>query len=262
MNQPTDQTGNPPAGGFADVWKAAWDTETTGTSVHDDRIVSAAFIVRAPGMKDRSFAWIINPGVPIPPDVAELHGIDDAKVQAEGREPKAALDEIAGHLTAAITRGMPVIAYNQAFDWSILHYELLRHDLPTVYDRLADEPVTLVDPLVIDKKFGERPEGKNQRRLKPTAARYGVTVENWHEAEADATAALAIAEAQFERFPELSRLVPQQLFTAQKAWRAKQAAGTQWWFREKATVEEGGDPNKVIDGSWPLIPVQRDGGAS
>lgn len=247
---------------FADVWKASWDTETTGTDPVNDRIVTAAFVVRAPGMDDRPFSYLINPGVPIPKDVSDIHGIDDAKAQAEGQDPKTALDEIANHLVAAISRGMPVIAFNHSFDWSILHYDLIRNGLPTMYDRLGGEPVTLVDPLVIDKKFGERPDGKGQRRLKPTAGRYGVELKDWHEAQADAMAALMIAEAQFARFPELSNLTPVQLFAAQKQWRAKQAAGTQWWFRNKATAEEGGDPNKVIDGSWPLVPAQRDGGAS
>lgn len=246
---------------FADIPRTAWDTETTGTDPVNDRIVTAAFIVRTPGVeKPRPFTWLINPGVPIPPATTEVHGIDDAKVQAEGQEPKAALDELAGHLVAAITRYLPVVAFNQSFDWSMLHYELLRHGLPTVYDRLGAEPVTLIDPLVLDKRFGERPDGMGQRKLKPTAARYGVELKDWHEAEADALAALMIAEAQFERFPELSRFSPEQLFAAQKQWRAKQQAGTQWWFRNKATPEQGGDPNKVIDGSWPLIPQQRDGG--
>lgn len=259
MNHTPD--GRPPTV-FTSLWRATWDTETTGTSVHEDRIITAAFVVRAPGMDDRPFTYLINPGVPIPPETTAVHGITDAKVQAEGVEPKVALDQLAGHLAVAITRRMPLVAYNQSFDWSILHYELLRHRLPTVYDRIDGEPVTLIDPMVIDRKFGERPNGKGLRRLQPTAGRYGVELDDWHEAQADATAALLIAEAQFERFPELARMRPQNLFVAQQAWRAKQAAGTQWWFREKATPEEGGDPEKVIDGSWPLVPAQRAGGAS
>lgn len=260
MNDSTDSS--PPAGGFADVWKAAWDTETTGTDVTSDRIITAAFLVSVPGQRPRVFDWLINPGVPIPPESTDVHGIDDAKVQAEGMDPKVALDQIAGHLTTALVRRMPVVAYNQSFDWSMLHYELIRHGLPTVYDRIDGDPITLIDPMVLDRQFGERPEGKGQRKLEPTAGRYGVTVTDWHEATADANAALRITEAQFDRFPALSRMSPERLFLAQQRWRAKQAAGTQWWFREKATPEEGGDPNKVIDGSWPLLPAQRDGGAS
>ena len=245
---------------FADVRKAAWDTETTGPNPLEDRIVTAAFIVRGGGREDRVFSWLINPGVPIPAEASEVHGITDAMVQADGQDPKVALDEIATHLTRAIRWGMPVIAFNQSFDWSILHYDLLRNGLSTVEARVGMHPLPLIDPHVIDKQCDRYVKGSGQRKLKPTAERYGVQLTDWHTAEADALAALLIAEAQFERFPQLNDMGPQQLFAAQKAWRAEQQAGLQEWFRTKATPEQGGDPNKVIDGSWPLVPAQRVGG--
>jgi len=99
------------------------------------------------------------------------------------------------------------------------------------------------------------------RKLKPTAERYGVDLKDWHTAEADALAALLIAEKQFEKYGQLNSMGPQQLFAAQQAWRAEQQAGLQSWFRTKATAEQGGDPNKVIDGLWPLLPAQRGGAA-
>jgi DNA polymerase-3 subunit epsilon len=245
---------------FADVRKAAWDTETTGPNPLEDRIVTAAFIVRTPGQDDRVFSWLINPGVPIPTDASEVHGVTDAMVQADGQDPKIALDEIATYLAHAIGQGMPVIAFNQSFDWSILHYDLLRNGLPTVEERVGLHPLPLVDPHVIDRQCVQRLRGKGMRKLKPTAERYAVQLTDWHTAEADALAALLIAEAQFERYPKLNEMGPAQLFAAQRAWRAEQQAGLQQWFRTKATPEQGGDPNKVIDGSWPLIPAQRDGG--
>jgi DNA polymerase-3 subunit epsilon len=245
---------------FADVRKAAWDTETTGPNPLEDRIVTAAFIVRGGGREDRVVSWLINPGVPIPAEASEVHGITDAMVQADGQDPKVALDEIATHLARAIRWGMPVIAFNQSFDWSILHYDLLRNGLSTVEARVGMHPLSLIDPIVIDKQCDRYVKGSGQRKLKPTAERYGVELSDWHTAEADALAALLIAEAQFERFPQLNDMGPQQLFAAQKAWRAEQQAGLQEWFRTKATPEQGGDPNKVIDGSWPLVPAQRVGG--
>ena len=245
---------------FATVRKAAWDTETTGPNPLEDRIVTAAFIVRTPGAEDRVFNWLINPGVPIPAEATAVHGIDDAKVQADGREPKEALEEIASYLAHAISQGMPVIAFNQSFDWSILHHDLVRNGLPTMADRVGPGPLPLIDPHVIDKQCDRYVKGSGQRKLKPTAERYGVQLTDWHTAEADALAALLIAEAQFERFPQLNDMGPQQLFAAQKAWRAEQQAGLQEWFRTKATPEQGGAPDKVIDGSWPLIPAQRAGG--
>ncbi|MFC8515536.1 exonuclease domain-containing protein [Streptomyces sp. NPDC057257] len=248
---------------FADVRKAAWDTETTGPNPLEDRIVTAAFIVRGGGREDRNFSWLINPGIPIPTEASEVHGITDAMVQADGQDPKTALDEIATNLVRAIQWGMPVIAFNQSFDWSILHYDLLRNGLPTMAERLPDlRALPLVDPHVIDKQADKYVKGTGMRKLKPTAERYGVELTDWHTAEADALAALLIAEAQFDRYPHLNDMGPAQLFAAQKAWRAEQQAGLQKWFRTKATPEQGGDPAKVIDGSWPLIPQQRAGEAS
>ncbi|KMS79070.1 exonuclease [Streptomyces leeuwenhoekii] len=245
---------------FADVRKAAWDTETTGPNPLEDRIVTAAFIVRGGGRPDRIFSWLINPGIPIPEEASAVHGVTDAMVQADGQDPKTALDEIATNLVRAIEWGMPLVAFNQSFDWSILHHDLVRNGLPTVEERVGLRPLTLVDPHVIDKQVDKYVKGSGRRKLQPTCERYGVELTDWHTAEADALAALLIAEAQFERYPKLNGMGPAQLFAAQKAWRAEQQASLQDWFRTRATPEQGGDPNKVIDGSWPLIPAQRAGG--
>ncbi|MFE6354330.1 exonuclease domain-containing protein [Streptomyces rochei] len=244
---------------FADVRKAAWDTETTGPNPLEDRIVTAAFIVRGGGRDDRVFSWLINPGIPIPAEASEVHGITDAMVQADGQDPKTALDEIATNLVRAIEWGMPVVAFNQSFDWSILHHDLVRNGLPTVEERVGLAPLPLIDPHVIDKQVDKYVKGSGQRKLKPTCERYSIELTDWHTAEADALAALLIAEAQFERYPRLAEMGPAQLFAAQQSWRAQQQAGLQEWFRTRATPEQGGDPDKVIDGSWPLIPAQRGG---
>ncbi|NUS86353.1 MAG: DNA polymerase III subunit epsilon [Streptomyces sp.] len=248
---------------FADIRKGSFDTETTGPDPREARIVTAALVVRGGGRDDKVMSWLINPGVPIPPEATEVHGIDDAKA-AEGADPKEALDDIADRVAAALRFGMPVIAFNLAFDWTVLACELARYGLPSMADRLPGlQALPLVDPHVIDKQVDKYVKGTGMRKLKPTAERYGVELADWHTAEADALAALLIAEAQFAKYPrQLGAMGPQQLFTAQKAWRAEQQAGLQQWFRTKATAEQGGDPNKVIDGSWPLIPAQQDGSTS
>lgn len=243
---------------FTDIRRAAWDTETTGPNPLEDRIVTAAFIVRTPGEDDRVFTWLINPGIPIPAEATAVHQVTD-EMAAAGQDPKTALDEIATYVAHAIAQGMPLVAFNQSFDWSILHYDLIRHGLPTLSERVGAGPLPLLDPHVIDKEFFRGVRGQGQRKLKPTADRYGVALNDWHTADADALAALLIAEAQFARFPMLYRWELPQLFSAQQKWRADQQAGLQQWFRTKATAEQGGDPNKVIDGSWPLIPAQRGG---
>lgn len=245
---------------LTDIRRLAWDTETTGPNPLTDRIVTAAIIVRGGGHPDITYSYLLDPGVPIPAEATAVHGIDTATAQAEGWDPKAALEEIATLLTQAIAYGMPVIAFNQSFDWSILHYDLERHGLATVLDRVGTGPLPLVDPHVIDKQADKYVKGSGRRKLKPTCERYGVDLEDWHTAEADALAAMLITEAQFEKWPHLDDMGPQQLYTVQKAWRAEQQASLQDWFRTRATAEQGGSPDKVIDGSWPLIPAPRDGG--
>ncbi|MFI9079167.1 exonuclease domain-containing protein [Streptomyces sioyaensis] len=246
--------------GFLPIRKTGFDTETTGPDPTQDRIVTAAMVVRGGGKPDQTFTWLINPGVPIPAEAREVHGITDAMVQADGQEPKVALDDIAGKLTAALLHGMPVVAFNLAFDWTVLERDLTRNGLPTMADRLGDTLApALVDSHVIDKQVDKYVKGSGMRKLKPTAERYGVELTDWHTAEADALAALLIAEAQFQRHPQLNTYGPARLFAAQRAWRAEQQAGLQTWFRTKATPEQGGDKNKVINGDWPLIPHQAGG---
>ncbi|MFE2936688.1 exonuclease domain-containing protein [Streptomyces sp. NPDC059278] len=244
---------------FLDVRRIGWDTETTAPDPTEARIVTAALVGRGGNPADRVQTWLINPGIPIPPETTEVHGITDAMVQVDGQDPQVALDEIAGTMARAITYGMPLVAFNTAYDWTVLHCELERYGLPTMYDRVKPGPLPLVDPHVIDKQVDKYVKGTGMRKLKPTCDRYGVELTDWHTAKADALAALLITEAQFEKYPRLNDLGPQQLFAAQKAWRAEQQAGLQKWFRTKATPEQGGAPDKVIDGSWPLVPAQRDG---
>ena len=245
---------------FSDIRRLGWDTETTGPNPVEDRIVTAAIVVRGGGHPDITYSYLLDPGVPIPAEATAVHGVTTEQAQSEGWEPKAALEEIASLLAQAIAYGMPVVAFNQSFDWSILHYDLERHGLATVLDRVGAGPLPLVDPHVIDKQCDRYVKGSGQRKLKPTAGRYGVELADWHTAEADTLAALLIAEAQFARYPQLDAMGPQQLYAAQKAWRAEQSADLQQYFRT-APADRGGDPNKVIDGSWPLIPAPRGGEA-
>lgn len=240
---------------FADIRRIGWDTETTGTNVAEDRIVTAAIVVRGGNKPGRTFSYLINPGIPIPEEASELHGVTDAKVQADGRNPKEALDEIATHLAAALAWRMPVVAFNHSFDWSILHHDLVRNGLPTVEERVGDGPLSLVDPHVIDKQYVQRLRGKGMRKLKPTAERYGVHLEDWHTAEADALAALLIAEAQFAKYQQLNAMGPQHLFAAQRAWRAEQQISLQEFLRQT-------EPEAYCAPEWPLIPAQRGGEAS
>lgn len=231
---------------FTDSRRLGWDTETTGPDPRTARIVTAAAVIRGGNLPDRTVSWLINPGVPIPEEAAAVHGITTEKAQADGQDPAAALEEIATLLTASLSWRSPVVAFNTSFDWSVLHYDLTRNNLPTMADRLGGDPVTLVDPHVIDKQVDRYVKGSGMRKLKPTAERYGIEITDWHTAEADADAALRIAEAQFDVYSSLQNFTPEGLYAAQQQWRAEQQAGLQEYFRKT-------DPTAVCDTEWPLI---------
>lgn len=237
------------------IRRAGFDTETTGPDPDEARIVTAAFVVSGGGKPDQAFTWLINPGVDIPDEAAAIHGVTTEIAKANGQDPKTALDDIATKLAVALNFGMPIVAFNFGFDWTVLDRDLARHGLAPMSERVTSIRPPLVDPHVIDRHVDRYRKGSGMRKLKPTADVYGVRLDDWHTAEADALAALRIAEQQFLQFAWLNELGAAGLYGAQQAWRAEQQAGLQEWFRTKATAEQGGDPNKVIDGSWPLRPT-------
>lgn len=235
---------------FTDLRRIGWDTETTSTNPAEARIVTAAIVGRGGGAPERVQKWLINPGVPIPPETTAIHGIDDTKAKTEGQDPADALEVIASTLAVCLSYGMPVVAYNTAYDWTVLHNELVRHGMRTMDERLGGSPpYTLIDPLVLDKQADKYRKGS--RKLKVVAAHYGVELEDWHTAEADAIAALGIADVLYERHPRLDGYDPKRLFVAQQAWREEQQKGLQEHFRKT-------DPGAYCAPQWPLIPLQEE----
>ncbi|MFE7935605.1 exonuclease domain-containing protein [Streptomyces sp. NPDC057456] len=123
------------------------DLETTGLSTDDDRIVEAAWLLA----DHRALAWksaLVNPGVPIPVDAYDIHGIDDVLVAADGADPRDALDELTGTLAKHIADGATLVVFNRTYDLPLLDAECRRHSLPTLTDRLA-QPVQAIDPMRI-----------------------------------------------------------------------------------------------------------------
>lgn len=231
---------------YLDGRRCGWDTETTSKNPAKARIVTAAIVGRGGASPEHSQEWIINPGVPIPPETTAIHGIDDQIAQERGQDPKVALEEIADTLARVLRYGMPLVAFNTSYDWSVLHHELVRHGLPTMADRLDGPPYSLLDALVLDKQADRYRKGS--RKLQAVAAHYGVKLDDWHEAKADAIAALGIADALYERHPRLNSYDPQRLYLAQQAWREEQQKGLQEYLRKT-------DPEAYCAPEWPLLPL-------
>jgi DNA polymerase III subunit epsilon len=180
-----------------------FDTETTGVDVANDRIVTAALVRRVPGGPSEVRTWLVDPGVPIPAEAAAIHGITTEHAVAHGQAPAPALDEIASLLVADLAAGVPVVAFNAAFDLSLLDAELVRHELPTLADRLGRAVSPVIDPLVLDRSLDRFRKGK--RKLGDLCAHYGVLDSgNLHTADVDVLATLDVLEAMARAFPELA----------------------------------------------------------
>lgn len=168
--------------GWLDVI-AVFDTETTGIDVNTSKIVTAALHLLnsngeiLPGGRD----WLINPGVPIPAAATAVHKITDEIAQRDGMDASVGVQEIVSAIQELFDKGIPVVAYNAAYDFSLLHNQALS---------LGIEPVrfgSVIDPLIIDKTVDKWRKGS--RKLENVAQHYNVSLENAHTAKDDAVAA-------------------------------------------------------------------------
>ncbi|MER5733041.1 3'-5' exonuclease [Streptomyces sp. NPDC002138] len=222
-----------------------FDLETTGTEPGDSRIVTAAVIeVRAGTVRERR-GWLADPGIPIPEEASAIHGISTERAVREGRPAREVADEVATALVEHWARGAVVVAYNAAFDLTMLSAELARYGLPSLAERLGGpETGPVVDPLTIDRAVDRFRRGK--RTLEAVCGVYGVTLEDAHDAGADALAAVQVARAIAARHPEVAALAPAELHSRQGTWHAR-------WARDfEAYLRRQGTPDAVIDTAWPL----------
>lgn len=230
-----------------------FDLETTGTEPLEARIVTAAVV----GLRDgdaepaRQRTWLADPGVLIPAQASAIHGISSERAVAEGRPVREVADEIAETLTGYWRQGVPVVAYNAAFDLTLLTAELHRHGLPSLSERLGGTRIgPVVDPYTIDRAVDRYRKGK--RNLEAVCVEYGVVHGGAHDAAADALAAVRVAYAIAARHGSVAALSAPELHERQITWYAEWAADFQDFLRRK------GKPDAVIDSRWPIrepVPV-------
>lgn len=221
---------------------AAFDTESTGLDLANDRIVTAALWRIDPAARTKeATTWLIDPGIDIPQEATDIHHITTEHAREHGRPAAEAVPEIGAALEKAAADGVPVVVYNAPYDLGLLSAELRRHDAGA---RL-DGTLRVLDPLVIDKRFDTFRRGS--RKLVDVCAHHGVRLdaEQAHGAAADALAAARLAWKLAAAHPELAAMDIDDLHAAQAVWKAEQAASFQDYLRRR-------DPEAVVDGSWPL----------
>lgn len=236
-----------------------FDTETTGTDVENDRIVTAFIgLMDSDGTMTEFHEWLIDPGIPIPEGASSIHGITTEKAQTEGRKDIAkALMEIATKLDYASRWNIPVDIYNAPYDLTILDRELRRH----VGLKTFRPPNVVIDPFVIDKKLFKFRKGK--RTLTTVAPHYGVPVEeNAHDAQADCLMAGRIGLKQLEH-EWIAPLTLQQLHERQIKNKADQSASLQAYFESKrlkdiaaGILPADAPPVEPVRPEWPMYPFE------
>ena len=217
--------------------RAGFDLETTSPNPSEARIVTASLIVvDAAGNVANHQEWLVNPGVPIPPEASNIHGVTDERAQRDGLPAVLAVSQIAMQLTQLFEAGIPVIAFNASYDFTVMAAEAKR------YHCVFGEPRPVIDPYILDKQFDRYRRGK--RTLQEVAAFYQVPLQNAHTSAADAMAAVGVADQIARKYPAVQ--VPSaDLHDAQIGWKKEQAAGLQEFLMRK-------DPNAFVDPRWPV----------
>lgn len=238
----------PPAASTPPEWAHAvgvFDLETTGVDVARDRIVTAHVgVLDAAGTVLLAWDWFADPGIEIPDAAASIHGITTSSARAQGRPAAGVVAEVVTILRAVFAAGIPVVAYNAPYDFSLLRHESLRHGVAPLID-----PSPVIDPLVVDKAYDRWRRGK--RTLQVVAAHYAVQLAQAHDASADAIAAGRVAQALAARFAQWLPPTATELHTKQIAWARTQAASLTEYFIRIGRL----DPEDRVDGAWPVRPT-------
>ena len=160
------------------------DTETTGRDFGTDRIVEIACVRWEGGAVVRRDNWLVNPGVPIPKEAFDVHGISDEAVKDE-----PAFAAIVKDLLEALSGAVPM-AYNAGFDRAFLVAELSRAEaLVPPLPPACRKGVDWFDPLVWVRELQKYEKGKS---LGDACGRLGIEIGQAHRATDDAEAALKV----------------------------------------------------------------------
>jgi DNA polymerase-3 subunit epsilon len=219
---------------------AVFDLETTGLVLSEARIVTAcvAEIDVAGQVIGNASEWMADPGIEIPEAAAAVHGVTTEIARSQGRAAAEVVSEIVETLRAILASGTPVVAYNAPYDFSILHFEALRHGIAPL-----EAPSPVIDPLVIDKVVDKWRKGP--RNLEATALLYGVGLDSAHNATADAVAAGRVAQALAKKYGSELSVSAAELHDLQVGWSAANDESYET-FRRKT------DPNFSVQRGWPL----------
>ncbi len=166
-----------------------FDLETTGVDVKKDRIVELSVIKVMPDGTKETKTKIINPGIPIPKESSDIHGITDDKVKDE-----PTFEKYAKSLNQFL-EGCDLGGYN------IVQFDvpLLKNEFARVGINFSLENRRFIDSFkIFCEKFPRTLTGAYRYYCEKELG------EDAHGAEADTLASLEVFEKQMEQYEELN----------------------------------------------------------
>lgn len=262
-----------------------FDLETTDKIPETARIVSRCVVdLGEPGRPPTVHSRLVNPGVPIPAEASEIHGITDEQAAA-GCSPEVNVAETVALLLEAQEVQAPVVGMNLAYDYTVLDREARRVGTPGGLARYPLAGGPLVDIYVLDKQID--PYRRGGRKLTDLCAHYGVQHDGAHNAILDVLASMRVAWkigrlgkasyidldkwyrqrresyhparrsgstpylGQMQRLKQIGSMTAADLHNAQVQWRYAQALSLQTHLRKK-------DPQAKCNPHWPVYPMEED----
>ncbi len=163
-----------------------FDLETTGLNISTDKIIEIALLKINPDQSEEEFVKRINPGMLIPAESTEIHGITNADVK-----DCVTFDKVAEEIKAFIG------------DADLAGYNSNRFDVPFLIEELLNVNVQLdldnrrfIDVQTIFHKM-------EQRTLEAALKFYcDEELNNAHNAAADTLATYKVLKGQLDRYPD------------------------------------------------------------
>lgn len=148
----------------------AYDTETTGITPDKDMIIEIGAVRFIDSKPVKGWSTLVNPGIPIPKDSIEVHGIQDKDVAGAPTIDKVLkpFTDFCGDLT--------LVAHNAKFDFRFLErfYKEFNEEAPTG---------ATLDTFALSKKIYT---SLNNHRLSTLVEYLGIPNSTFHRAEQDA----------------------------------------------------------------------------
>lgn len=196
-----------------------FDLETTGTDTLKDKIVQIGIVKIHPNGKEEVYDFLVNPGIPIPAEASEIHGITDDKVK------DAPVFQAIANEVHTIIAGCDIAGFNSnRFDVPMLFNTMWNCGVP--WDLRG---INLVD--VYKMYIRNAP-----RTLEAAYAQYVGGEFDAHDAVADVQATAAVWRALMTEHDEVPLTIEQQALYSNDDKRRADLEG-KFYFDEDGTLK-------------------------